>query len=174
MAETNTPKITMNNTTTQPQKNMYVQIMERRLDGVMFHTFYSDLFELLGLTGFKKFHAKQAMEEKRSLEKLKSCYMKKYKMLPILETKSVEEYWSKYANLDMQHLTQPQIAEIVKASLDHYLSWEKTSLKNFIAWDEMEVAKEIMKEIDMIDYIVYLLNKYGYDYENILYLSEKL
>lgn len=156
--------------TTKPKE---IKIMERRLDGVMFHIFYADLFELLGLDGFRNFHMRQKREEERSLNKLKSEYIDHCKKLPILNPSSIN-YWDKYSHLDMNNISESDKCNVVKQALEHYKEWEQTSLKYFISWNENEIAKEILKEIDMIDYIMFLLNKYGYDYENVLYLSKSL
>lgn len=154
-------------------KSKEIKIMERRLDGVMFHVFYTDLFELLGLDGFKNLHKKQKREEERSLNKLKSEYIEHCQKLPMLNPSSIN-YWDKYSYLDMNNMSDKEKCHIVKEALDHYREWEQASLKFFTSQDENDIAKEILKEIDMIDYIIFLLNKYGYDYENVLYLSKSL
>ena len=58
--------------------------------------------------------------------------------------------------------------------MNKYYEWEQETLKKFIEWNEIEMAKEVMKEIDMITYIMELLDDYGYNYENIIYLSKKM
>lgn len=151
-----------------------IKMMEQRLNGVMFHVFYTDLFELLNLEGFKKFHKKQKREEEASLNKLKTNYIRTHKKLPMLNPDNSANYWEKYKYLNMDSLTQQEICEIVKDSINMHYKWEKQALKNYIAWDEMDVAKEVMKEVNTIEYISQLLNEYNYEYENVIYVSNKL
>lgn len=87
--------------------------MERRLDGVMFHVFYADLFELLGLDGFKNLHKKQKREEEKSLNMLKSEYIEHCKKLPILNPSSIN-YWDKYSYINMDNISENDKCKIVK------------------------------------------------------------
>ena len=155
-------------------KSKETKIMEQRLNGIMFHLFYKDFFNLLGLQGFSNYHEKQKKEEEESLNCLKDKYMKKFHKLPILAPHGDNKYWQEYSNLIFSDLSNEQICELVKTSMNKYYEWEQETLKKFIEWNEIEVAKEVMKEIDMITYIMELLDDYGYNYENIMYLSKKI
>ena len=40
--------------------------------------------------------------------------------------------------------------------------------------NEIDVAKEVIKEVEKIENIMNLMNTYGYTYDNVLYMSNYL
>lgn len=155
------------------QADPKLKIMEQRLDGIMFHIFYKDLFELLDLKGLEKFHLKQKELEENSLNCLKSHYIKCNHKLPILNPATIN-YHDLYSDINMDNMTNEKKAEIVKQSLEHYYKWEIAALKFFTSMNEIDVAKEVIKEVEKIENIINLMNTYGYTYDNVLYMSNYL
>ena len=150
-------------------KDKEIIIMEQVLNGVMFHLFYIDLFTLINLDGFKRIHEYQKTEEENRLNKIKERYIHQHKKLPVLHPESIN-YWDKYE----KSVEEEDIEEIVEHALEDYCDWENQALQNFVKWKEYDYAKDVMREIDRVKYIMVLLDKDGWSKENIEFLSRQL
>jgi hypothetical protein len=100
-------------------------INTRQIEALMFHDQMADLFDFLGLMGFKRMHEYQYLSESAEHRALKRYYLNHHnKLLPSLEVDSPHEIpddWYKYTRFDVT--TQVRKQAIEKA-FENYNNWE--------------------------------------------------
>jgi phenylalanyl-tRNA synthetase alpha subunit len=161
----------------QEENDIWHKIMEQNLEGVMFHLYSVDLFDLLDLKGFKKMHEYQVKEEAQELNNLKHKYIKLHNKIPIL--KSENKYWLKEEN---KNFTHEEISEMVKESMENYANWESEVLEHLLKWKRLADDKQlvhsmvegVMKEIKYIETIINVLEEHNYNYICICEMSDYL
>lgn len=159
---------------------IFTKMMEQNLEGVMFHVFEVDFYDLLGLHGFKAMHKCQVKEENANLSHLKHKYIEHYKKLPQLKAQKID-YWGEYATLTKE-MSHEQISELVKHSMKHYADWETEVLEHLLKWKRSandrkifhEMIEDEMKEIKQIETLINILEEHNYNYECICELSDYL
>lgn len=177
MAETISPKATIEENTNE---DMMVKMMEQNLEGVMFHLFETDLYDLLKLPGFKALHYHQSQEETETLELLKHKYIEKYKKFPILKTKSIDR-WEENEDL-YKDLSEEKIISLVKESMKQYADWESEVLEHLLQWKRNvedrkivhKIIEDVMQEIKHIETLMDILEEHDYNYQCICEISDYL
>lgn len=165
-----------------PMTNEYIltKVMEQNLEGVMFHLFEIDLYNLFDLKGFKAMHKYQSRKEMGTLGRLKDLYIKKYKKLPQMETKNTD-YWKNNAALHKE-LSHEEISEIVKNSIKSYADWETEVLEHLLKWkrnsEDREIihgmVEDVMQELKQVETLINILEEHNYNYDCICELSDYL
>ena len=163
------PKIQVEEVKHDPE----IDMMEQILEGVMFHTFYVDLYELLDLQGFKKLHTYQKNEEEKKLNMMKKEYIKNHCKIPLLHIPKVK-YWSENSGLSSNDMSDEDKAKIAIKALKDYCDWESDALESFVSWKQYDMAKDVMKEIDRIKYIMNIIQGNDNQYEIVKYVSNNI
>lgn len=160
------------------EEEICIKIMERKLDGVMFHIYESDLFCLLELKGFKKMHEHQVKEENEELTKLKHEYIKKYCKIPKLKPETPIE-WESNTEADISH---EAICATVKDALEKYCDWETETLECLLKYKKdksdkkmcQKLIEDVMHEIKFIGTIMCVLEEHNYHYDCVCEMSDYL
>lgn len=163
------------------EEEVWTKIMEQNLEGVMFHTFETDLYCLLDLKGFKKMHECQSAEEKENLECLKHKYIETYKKMPILKNNG-PDLWEKHSDLKGDMLSHEKVSELVKQSMEDYANWETDVLEHLLKWKRNShdkklvhsMIEDVMKEIKCLETLINILEEHHYHYECICEMSDYL
>jgi hypothetical protein len=166
------------NSATLEEENVWIAIMSQNLDGVMFHSYEKDLYDLLKLKGFKKMHCHQICEENEELEKIKDKYMKIYKKMPILSS-SKSSLWRDNANFSSEGISGEEISKLVKESMHAYADWESTVLDNLLTWKRNtkdrklvhNMIVDVMKELEFVEAIINVLEECDYSYDRVCEMS---
>ena len=161
-------------------KEILNKMISQSLEGVMFHSFEVDLFDMLNLCGFKKMHQYQVEEESALLNELKHKYIQVYHILPQIQTNEIS-YWKDASNISAA-MTETEKSDWVKKSLKQYSDWESTVLENLFKWKRnasnknmfSEAIKDVMEEIERIDTLTSILNEHEYHFQCIQEVSEYL
>lgn len=124
-----------------------VNIGERLLGGVMFHTEMTDLFSFLGLKGFHKWQKNQMCDEVKTLQKFKSHVMQYHHMLLNLDNAARPEplIASDWYNRSALDITQSDITNILRSTLDRYVQWEEET-KRILYAEKAELEWQCDKE----------------------------
>ena len=133
-------------------------IGEQLLSGVMFHLEMADLFQFLGLNGFYKWQIAQSQEELCNLQKFKHYVLKTHhKLINLQQSNSPEKLIpDEWYNRSSLEVTQTDITNTLKRTLDEYIKWEEQAKKNLLnELNELEQIcdkQEIKKVIKDVDY----------------------
>lgn len=175
-----TPLDTMMEVNTVSDEHIMLKMMEQNLEGVMFHLFEVDLFDLLDLSGFKAMHKHQYKEEESNLEFLKHKYIKECEKFPMLKTGKTD-FWESNADL-YGTFSHEKVSELVKTSMKHYADWETEVLEHLLKWKRSAedrkiihcMIEDVMKELKQIETLIDILEEHNYNYECICELSDYL
>lgn len=168
-------------TSIQTGEEALIGIMNQSLEGVMFHSFEVDLYDLLRLDGFKKMHEHQVEEESCNLEKVKHKYIETYRKIPVL-TAERKSLWKEKASLTTDNITHEKAEELVKESMKAYCEWETEVLEHLmkIRRDSKDkcaihkMVKDVMEELEFVEAIVKVLEERDYSYDSICEMSDYL
>lgn len=139
---------------------IFGQISQRMVEGLMTHSQLADYFGFLGLEGYQQCHIYHFYEENNNYKKIGKYYLKHYdKILPDMPFKNpkiVPEDWLQY--------TREQVNEQVRKSatqtgFERWVNWEKSTKKmyeqsyiNLFNLGEIAAAAELKKYIIDVDY----------------------
>ena len=103
----------------------YGIINNRQITALMFHDSMADMFDFLGLKGFKRMHEYQYLVESVEHRAIKRYYLNHHgKMLPESKVSSISVVpadWYKYNRMDVTISIRKQA---VQTALEKYLDWE--------------------------------------------------
>lgn len=159
------------------EESIYICLMEQSLEGVMFHNYNIDVFDVLDLCGFKKLHMCQYQDENADLESLKHEYIDKFKKIPILTIKT-SNLWDH----QLGEISEETIPALTKNALAKYYDWENHVLENLLNWRKNShnkkmfqcKIKDVMEEIERLETILDILEEHQYNYECIKEMSNFL
>ena len=162
------------------------KVASQALDGVMFHTDLTDLFDFLSLKGFYKWQKHQLDEELCNLNYIKHYAFKKHHMFLTVELSDdvpevIPAAWMNHSALEA---TSADIATTLKASLTTYWEYEQKVAKEYKALAEeaegtdkdmiCELHKEVCEEITKIEQMIMKLQSTNYNSLHIQLLSNEL
>ncbi len=161
---------------TVADEDVYLRLIETSLEGVMFHNYNIDVFDVLDLPGFKKLHMYQYKEEGHNLECLKHTYIEKFRKLPVLTVKS--DFW----RTSLDGASEETLPAMVKQVLTSYYDWESGVLDKLLEWRKcvkdksilQERIRNVMCEIEQLETLMDILDEHEYDYECICQMSNYL
>ena len=111
----------------EPQscKDVYLMINTHQIVALMFHDEMADLFDFLGLRGFKQMHEYQYMSESAEHRKLKKYYLNHHGMLlPNEEIHSVDVIPDDWYQYDRTEVTPSVRKQSVQKAMEQYKEWE--------------------------------------------------
>lgn len=141
-------------------REVFNVINTRQIIALMFHDEMADLFDFLGLRGFKRMHEYQYLAESAKHRALKRYYLNHHGMLlPGEELDSVDvipDDWYQYNRMDVTPSIRKQS---VQKALEQYLDWERGTKELYekcasylIAWKKIadfNKVNELVKDVDM-------------------------
>lgn len=141
-------------------KEVYSTINARQIKALMFHDEMADLFDFLGLRGFKRMHEYQYLVESTEHRALKRYYLNHHGMLlPDEEIEPIDvipDDWYQYNRMDVT----PQVRkQAVQRSMEQYREWERSTKELYekccaylITWykvADFNKVNDLLKDVDM-------------------------
>ena len=158
-------------------EEIFKQLLERMLEGLMMHDQFIEYYEFLGLPYYAKCHEKRFKDENKNYRKIYHYYMITYNKLivnkQIKQPAIIPNSWSQYTRQDVDSKTKQSS---VKEGLEYWLAWEKetcdfyermyTELMNFSKVADAEQVKKLISDVQLEVEIVqqYHLNKVAIDF----------
>lgn len=109
---------------------IFSNISDHMLKGMMMHEEMADYYHFLGLCGYKKFHEHQFCEESKAFRSLHRYYIDHYNqlILPVNfdQVEVIHSGWYGKTRFDVQPST---IRNGVKTGLETWVMWEKETKK---------------------------------------------
>lgn len=175
----------------EPQsiKDIFSAINVRQITALMLHSEMADLFEFLGLEGFRAMHEYQFLEESSAHRSIKTHYLKNTnKLLPDAEVDSVDvipDDWVQYTRMDVT----PQVRkQAVQRAMEQYHKWESDtkmlyckSAAYLIKENRMsdynkvnELVKDVTDELRRVERLYLELSAVNYDMVYVVELQDEL
>lgn len=135
---------------------IYTQIAEHMLEGIMFHEASANYYDFLNLKGFKRMHEYQYLEETCNYRLICRYYLNHHnKLVPHTQptpSNIIPENWYKYTRQDVDINTK---RNAIKTNITEWIKWEK-SVKAFYSsmYKELCDIGEIADAIMLKDLIV--------------------
>lgn len=141
-------------------KDVYALINNRQTVALMFHDEMADLFDFLGLRGFKRMHEYQYLSESVEHRKTKRYYLNHHGMLlPDEEIHSIDvipDDWYRYDRMDV---TPPVLRQSVQRAMEQYKEWEtgtkslyETCAHHLLTWGNTADFNEVSCLVDDVDH----------------------
>lgn len=109
---------------------IFMAIKERQIIALMFHDQSADLFDFLGLKGFKRMHEYQYLVESIEHRKLSRYYLNHHNKLlmdtPLDNPEVIPLEWGKYTRFEVTAQVRKQAIE---KSFSDYYDWESETLE---------------------------------------------
>lgn len=157
---------------------IYRLIGSRQITALMFHDAMADLFDFLGLQGFKRMHEYQYIVESAEHRALKRYYLNHHgKLLPDTEVSPVSVIpsdWYKYTRMDVTSSIRKQA---VKTAFEQYYEWESetkelysTAAVYLMNWHKAAdfnkingLLMDVDKELKHIERLIIRMSSVDYD-----------
>lgn len=157
---------------------IYRLVSSRQVTALMFHDAMADLFDFLGLQGFKQLHEYQYLVESAEHRALKRYYLNHHgKLLPETEASSVQVIpsdWYKYTRMDVTSSVRRQA---VKTAFEQYCEWEtetkelySTAAFYLMNWHKVadfnkinELLMDVDKELKYLERLIIRMSSVDYD-----------
>ena len=121
-------------------KSIFEKIITRQISALMFHDEMADLYDFLGLAGFKRLHEYQYFCESAEYKALKRYFLNHHNMLLSIDEPVKKEYipndWKNYSRFDVNSQLRRQYVE---KTMIEYWEWEKETKCCLEGW-----AKELL------------------------------
>lgn len=119
------PKRPIKEVSSMSCEEVFRAIKERQIIALMFHDQSADLFDFLGLNGFKRMHEYQYLAESLEHRRLSRYYLNHHNKLlfegPLDNPQAVPEDWAKYTRFEVTPSVRKQSVE---RSFGDYYDWE--------------------------------------------------
>ncbi len=111
-------------------KNTFSTLLNRMLQGMMFHSENCDYFAFLGFDGYEKLHKVQFLEESMCYRMTKSWFVKYSDLLVpdgglIIQEAVLPDSWY---NLSRKSVDSDNKGELVKTALENWNEWESGTI----------------------------------------------
>ena len=167
-------------------EEIFMQIANHMIEGLMFHSQMSEYYEFLGLPGYSECHKYHYFCESWSFQDLCLYFIDEYnKLLPVGradDPQVIPNSWYKYTRQDVDTNTK---RNSVKTGLEKWVTWEKDTKKLYeqmygllLEMQEMAAAHKIKHLIKDVDEELkkaeqYHLNKKAIDYDIVAIIEEQ-
>lgn len=169
-------------------REVFSVIMARQITALMFHDEMADLFDFLGLRGFKRMHEYQYLAESAEHRGVSRYYMNHHGMLldcgeldPITV---IPDDWYKYTRDDVSATTRQQA---VQRAMQQYRQWETDTkalyekcAAHLISWKKIadfnkvnDLIKDVDEELKYLERLCLELQAVDYDCSYIETLQDK-
>ena len=138
---------------------IFSQLGEHMIEGLMIHSQFSDYFGFLGLDGYQMCHKYHYFEENSNYKKLSNYYLHHYNKIiiemPFKNPSIIPDSWYQYTRHDVNSTTRKNAIQV---AMDKWVNWEKDTKKLYeilyqelMNLGEVAAAKEIFKYIKDVD-----------------------
>lgn len=166
----------------------YKIISTRQVIALMFHDDMADLFDFLGLRGFKRMHEYQYLTESAEHRALKRYYINHHgKLLPeasLTPVSVIPSDWVQYNRMDVTPAVRKQYTQ---RAMEQYLEWEMETKALYskmavylMDWQKMadfnkvnELVCDVDTELKYLERLCLELKSVDYDPAYVLMLQEK-
>lgn len=139
---------------------IYSQIAQRMIEGLMTHSQLADYFGFLGLKGYQKCHLYHYFEENNNYKCIANYYLKHHNKLlldmPFKNPRVIPEDWFQY---NRQQVTKEVRRSAISAGIERQVAQEKETKKFYenkitelIQLKDIAGAEEVKKYIVDVDY----------------------
>lgn len=167
-------------------EEIFMQIANHMIEGLMFHSQMSEYYEFLGLPGYSECHKYHYFCESWSFQDLCLYYIDEYnKLLPVSQASDpgvIPSSWYKYIRQDVDMNTR---RSSIKTGLERWVEWETETktlyekmYKELINLGEVaaackiqELVEDVSKELKTAQQ--YHLNKKASDYDMSVIVEEQ-
>lgn len=170
-------------------EDIYKAIMDRQVSALMFHSQMADLFDFLGLMGFKGMHEYQYFSESAEGRGISRYYLNHHNKLLVgghpQGPKVIPQEWGQYTRFDVT----PQVRkQAVEKAFNEYQNWEMET-KEMYSWyskaladkgliaDSLRVG-ELVKDVDMelknLNSLLLKLKAIAFDAVGVMDMQEEL
>lgn len=140
-------------------EEVFSQMSDHMIQGIMFHAQMSDYYNFLGLKGYAKCHEYHFVCENYNFRKLSHYYLGHYnKIIQELQTenpKAIPSSWYKYKKQDVDTATRKSA---IQSGIESWVNWEQSTktfyekmYRELIALSEIAAAMEIKTYILDVD-----------------------
>lgn len=170
-------------------KDIYCTVNARQIAALMFHDQMADLFDFLGLQGFKRMHEYQYLVESTEHRTLKRYYLNHHgKLLPESDVSNpdvIPDDWLQYNRMDVT----PQVRkQAVQKAMEQYREWE-TETKGLysrcasalVSWGKTadfnklnELVRDVDMELKLLERLCLELNLVDYEASYVLIIQGRL
>lgn len=170
-------------------KDVYSMVNARQVGALMFHDEMADLFDFLGLRGFKRMHEYQYFVESAEHRALKRYYLNHHGMLladtNIKEVSVIPDDWSQYCRWDVTPAIRKQS---VQKALQQYKDWECETKELYgkcasklLMWGKIadfnkinDLVKDVDMELKYLERLCLELSSVDYDGAYLQVMQDKL
>lgn len=170
-------------------EDIYKAIRDRQVSALMFHSQMADLFDFLGLMGFKRMHEYQYFSESAEGRGISRYYLNHHNKLLVgghpQGPKVIPQEWGQYTRFDVT----PQVRkQAVEKAFKEYQDWEMET-KEMYSWyskaladkgliaDSIKVG-ELVKDVDMelktLNRLLLKLKAIAFDAVGVMDMQEEL
>lgn len=169
-------------------QEIFGAINARQITALMFHDSMADLFDFLGLKGFKRLHEYQYLSESIEHRKLKGYFLNSHGKL--LETEELEpvgvipEDWYKYDRMDVPSTVRKQT---VQRAMEQYKDWESGTKELYqkcasylLAWQKVEdfnrvnkLVQEVSCELKKVERLLLELRAVDFDMVHVVSIQQE-
>ena len=140
---------------TMSGEDIFRAIKERQIVALMFHDQSADLFDFLGLKGFKRMHEYQYLSESIEHRKLSRYYLNHHNKLLFEEQldnpRAVPEDWAKYTRFEVTPSIRKQSVE---RSFGDYYDWEYETLKCYSEYARRLLELGQVADFNMVNCLI--------------------
>jgi hypothetical protein len=140
-------------------EEVFAQIGQHMIKGLMVHTQLSDYFNFLGLTGYHKCHEYHYYEESINYRKISNYYLEHYDKFitdfHVSNPQMIPEKWYQYSRQQVDPSTRNSA---IQAGFEKWIKWETETLKLYqdlykelLNMNEIAAASEINYYIDDVN-----------------------
>lgn len=125
-------------------KDLFNDIHNKQIEGVMMHHALAMMFEFLNLNGFAEMQRMRYKNENKAMVKLEKYFIKHYNMLLGKENVNIKNYipddWFESNRFDVERRYKE---DSVKNILEIWIEWERKNKKNYeTAYSELIALRE--------------------------------
>lgn len=153
-------------------QEVFSMINSRQVIALMFHDKSADLFDFLGLQGFKQMHEYQYIEESLEHRRTKTYYTNNYETLisdqSIEEVVVIPEDWHRYTRQDVTPAIRTQY---VQKSMEQYYNWE---IETKALYERCAAYLLAWKNVSAFIYLTQLIEEVSLEIETLKKLRNRL
>ena len=138
---------------------IFSQLSEHMIEGLMTHSQLSDYFGFIGLDGYQMCHKYHYFDENANYKKLGDYYLHHYNKIimetPFKNPSIIPESWYQYTRHDVNSTTRKNAIQV---AMEKWVNWEQETKKLYeqlyqelINLNEVAAAKEVCKYLKDVD-----------------------
>lgn len=170
-------------------EDIFKAIHDRQITALMFHSQMADLFDFLGLMGFKRMHEYQYLAESTEHRGLCRYYINHHNKLLVgehpQEPEVIPAEWVQYTRFDVT----PQVRkQAIEKAFNEYKEWESETKETYSGYSKAlmnlgcvadalkinEYVKDVDQELKYLDRLFLKLKAISFDAVGVIDMQEEL